>query len=286
METQAIEQVEKKVGSLQLNVTAIAIRDQQTYGRAVEYLQTVKDMQVSDEMVQLEDAKLAAHDAHKKISDLYNRVMNPLKAMEQLLKTKILTWDRAKQAEEDAKRRKAEEERQAAIRKEQERLAAEARAKAKAEADARAEQMRKEAVEKAKADAERMRREGESKRAIAEAQAKAKAASDRKVEAERKQAEADALARTAVENAEKIATMEAAPIPETKPAYERSAAVQTRDNWMWEFTGATDEQKIKSIYILVCHIANNPGDLYLLEPEKLLETHPALNKLAKAQKTM
>lgn len=257
METQAlVEQAEKQVGSLQLQSAEIRITSQQSYNRAVQLLGTVKSMLAGPEVKELEEAKQSAHDAHLKVTALWHRLIDPLKAMETVLKGKLLAFDRQKQAEEDAKRRKAEEERQAAIRAEQARLQAEAKAKAEREA---------------KIAAEAARKAGESKRAQDQAA---------------KQAATDAQARIAVENAEKIATMEAAPIPDVRPLYKRSAAVQTRDNWVWEFTGATDEQKIKSIYILACHIANNPGDLYLLEPEKLLETHPALNKLAKAQKTM
>lgn len=252
MENAAIEQVEKKVSSLQLNVSAVIIRDQQTYDKTVTYMQVVKDMQNSEELVQLEEAKLAAHDAHKKISDLFNRIMNPLKAMEATLKNKLLTWDRAKQADEDRKRREAEAKRQAEIKAEQDRLAATARA---------------EAAKQAAAAAAQAKRDGESKAAQERA---------------RKQAEADSLARRQAEDAERIAAMEAAPLPEAKPAYQRDASVQTRDNWCWEF----DVRGTFCVMQLVEHVAKHPEDLYLLEPERLIESHPALNKVAKAQKTM
>jgi hypothetical protein len=241
--TQQIEKLEKKVGSLQMTVSATKISDQGTYDRAVVMLTTIKEMQNDPNLVQLAEAKLDAHALHKKLSDLFNRVMDPLKSMEQILKNKLLTWDRAKQAEEDRKKREAEEKRQAAIRAEQKRLDDEARKKA----DAAAAQAKK---------------DGESKAAQERAR---KAAEDAQK----------------AENSEKIAAMTAAPTPETKPSYERSAAVQTRDNWQWEFQGG-----IAGVLELVKHVAANPSDLYLLEPEKLIELHPNLNKLAKAQKTM
>ena len=252
MEIQQLEQIEKKVGSMQQTVSETKITSQDTYDRAVTMLGTIKAMQYDPDLAKLAEAKSDAHALHKKLSDLFNRIMDPLKAMESALKNKLLAWDRAKQAEEDRKKREAEEKRQAALRAEQDRLDREAR---------------EIAAKAAKEAAEKARKEGESKAAQERA---------------RKAAEAATLAQTQAQNSEKIAAMAAAPTPEVKPTYERSSAVQTRDNWQFEFAGG-----LVGVQQLVEYVAEHgPEALYLLEPERLLESHPALNKLAKAQKTL
>lgn len=251
METQTIERVEQ-IGSLRRSVEEVKITSQDTYDRTVYLLSTVKGiMKDAPLVVRAKQAFEDANAAQKSTSRVWHTIWDPLVLMEQTCKAKLLQWDRAKQEEEDAKRRAAEAKRQADIRAEQDRLARESRERAAKEAAAAAAQAK---------------RDGESKAAQERA---------------RKQAEADALARTATENAEKIADMHAAPMPEVRDAYARSAQVQTRDNWCWEFT-----DDIHGVQHLVQHVAAHPEDIYLLEPERLIETHPALNREAKSRKSM
>jgi hypothetical protein len=251
MQTQQLEQVEKKISNLEQTVNQGRITTQDTYDRSADLLRTVKSMQSEPIIIEARGAVEAAHEAHDLSLKVWHRLIDPLLSMERILKQRILAWDRQKQEEEDERKRKAETLRLAEIRAEQDRLDREAREKARAAAKAASEQARK---------------DGESK--FLQEQA-------------RKKAEADELARTQAENAERIAAMENAPTKEVKQSYERASNVVTRDNWTAEFPDG-----VRGVMQLVLHVAKNPSDLYLLEPEKLIESHPNLTKLAKAQKSM
>lgn len=278
----SIVKTEQRVGALQQTVNAIAIKDQGTYDRAVVLLATVKEMQEDPTITETREAADLAHGAHKKSLGIFQRLFNPLKAMETTIKDKILEFDRKKKAEEEARARKVEEERQAKIRAEQEKLAREAREKAKKEADERAAQVRKEIEERTRREAAELKSKAAQKKAIEDGKKLAK----EQAEETRQDVEQEVMNASRQEIAERTQAMQAAPAPEVRKSYERSSAVSTRQAWCWEFSGTDHASRMRAVMELVQHVAEHPEYLYLLEPEKLIESHPALNKLAIAQKTM
>lgn len=70
--------------------------------------------------------------------------------------------------------------------------------------------------------------------------------------------------------------VQSTPAPTVAPSYTRSAGVSTAANW---------QAQIDDVGKLVKWVVENLAErLYLLEPDKLVDLHPALNALAKAQK--
>ena len=194
METQALE---KQVGTIQSEVSALNVRNQETYERAVLKLSVVKSMINGPEIAEMRDAVDKAHEAHESALKVWHRWLDPLLAIEKLLKGKILAFDRAKKAEEDAKQRAIE--------------AAEQKKR-----DEAARKIREEADKKAREEAARIQR-------------------DRTIpKAEKQAAIEDAKASAAAVAEEQIATVQAAPMPTMEPMYERSSAVSARQNWTAE----------------------------------------------------
>lgn len=247
METQALE---RHVGSIQNQAAAIAIKDQATYDRAVNLLGVVKSIQDGTEIKEMREAVSKAHEAHSAALKVWHRFWDPLEKVEKLLKVKILDFDRRKKAEEDAKQRALEVEEQR-------------------RRDVEARRIRDEAEKKAREDAAKVQR-------------------DRTLtKAEKKATIEDIKSSVAVVAEERIATVQAAPMPTVAPTYERSSAAATRQNWKADFEGATAEAKFNSALKFLRWVGEDiPSRAYLLELEDLVEVHPSLNNLAKDRKQL
>ena len=164
---------------------------------------------------------------------LFNPARNAIEAADKILRTKLTAWQQEQE-------RVAEENRQAAIRKERE---------ARAAADREAEAAR--AAAAARADA--LRREQEEQLRL---QREAAAANDTKaaVEAATRAAKAAADAHAVVERAEAKATtaiLEAATTVVVAPPPVRSAGLGTRDNWVAELE-ADEASTVRKLVAEIC----------------------------------
>jgi hypothetical protein len=76
------------------------------------------------------------------------------------------------------------------------------------------------------------------------------------------------------------------PAPVVAPTFQKSGAFSSRDNWVAEPNGSTQAEKLAAVWELVKAVAKKKEWLKYLEPEKLLATHPNLNRDAVSQKTL
>ena len=103
------QEVQNKVLQLRDKAEAIAIDSSESYIHAGELLKMAKQRQKSVEE-HFGPPKQAAYDAYKKVSELYNKAADPLKAIERVLKPRIAAYKIKMDQVADEARRKAQEE--------------------------------------------------------------------------------------------------------------------------------------------------------------------------------